>query len=126
MTYSKLRLSKFKVRLQVSFWGAPTHVDVIEFSNVVLRLKNQRSGRKLVYGFSIIMILKGINDVLKSKSPCIFEESMLFVEQKKYRLRSHFADRFCSEIFLLRNDQSTQPVECSRINCPHVIRTKQL
>ena len=42
------------------FWGAPTHEDIIEFSNFLLQLKNQRSGSKTVCGFSIILILKGI------------------------------------------------------------------
>ena len=45
---------------QVSFWGAPTHADIIEFSNFLLQLKNQKSGSKTVCGFSIILILKGI------------------------------------------------------------------
>ena len=45
---------------QASFWGAPTHADIIEFSNFLLQLKNQRSGSKTVCGFSIILILKGI------------------------------------------------------------------
>ena len=48
------------VRLQVSFWGTPTHADIIEFSNFLLRPKNQRSGSKTVCGFSIVLILKGI------------------------------------------------------------------
>ena len=29
LVFSKLRFSKVKVRLQVSFWGAPTHADII-------------------------------------------------------------------------------------------------
>ena len=49
-----------KVTLQVSFWGAPTHADIIEFSNLLLQLKNQRSGSKTMCGFTIILILKGI------------------------------------------------------------------
>ena len=57
-----------QVRFQVSFWGAPTHADIIEFSNFLLQLKNQKPGSKILCGFSIILILKGINDV--SKSPC--------------------------------------------------------
>ena len=36
------------------FWGAPTQEDLL------LQLKNQRSGSKTVCGFSIIVILKGI------------------------------------------------------------------
>ena len=42
------------------FCGAPTHADIIEFWNFLLLLKNQRSASKIVYGFSIILILKGI------------------------------------------------------------------
>ena len=45
---------------QVSFWGAPTHADIIEFENFLLQLKNQRSGNKTMCGFSIILSLKGI------------------------------------------------------------------
>ena len=33
--FSKLRFSK-----QVSFWGAPTYADIIEFLNFLLQLKN--------------------------------------------------------------------------------------
>ena len=42
------------------FLGAPTHADIIEFSNFLLPLKNLRSGSKTMCGFSIILILKGI------------------------------------------------------------------
>ena len=42
------------------FWGAPTHADIIEFSNFLLQLKNERSGSKSVCGFSVILILKGV------------------------------------------------------------------
>ena len=45
---------------QISFWGAPTHADIIEFQNFLLQFKNQRSESKNVCGFSIILILKGI------------------------------------------------------------------
>ena len=41
------------------FQGAPTHADIIEFSNL-LQLKNQRLGNKAVCGFSNIFSLKGI------------------------------------------------------------------
>ena len=44
-----------KVHLQVSFWGAPTHTDIIEFSNFLLQLKNQRSGSRTVCGFSTFL-----------------------------------------------------------------------
>ena len=52
------------VRLQFTFWGAPTHPDIIEVSNFFLQLKNQS---KSVGGFSIIFILKGIMTFQKSK-----------------------------------------------------------
>ena len=44
----------------VQFLGAPTHVDIIEFENFLLQLKNQSSGSKTLCDFSIILILKGI------------------------------------------------------------------
>ena len=43
----------------VSFLGAPTHADIIEFWNFLLQLKDQRSGSKTLCSFSIILILKG-------------------------------------------------------------------
>ena len=51
---------KWRISYFLSFWGAPTHADIIEFWNFILQLKNQRSGNKSVCGFSIILILKGI------------------------------------------------------------------
>ena len=82
MAYSNLRFSKFKkVHLHISFWGTPTHADIIEFPNFLLQLKNQRSGTKTVHGFSIILILKGIK--LRDFK---FKESMLFIDQK-YKLQ---------------------------------------
>ena len=60
-----------KSSTQVSLWGAPTHADIIEFSNFLLQHKNQRSKNKIVCGFSIIFIK--------------VKESMHFVEQK-YKL----------------------------------------
>ena len=36
------------------------HADSIEFQKFLSQLKNQRSGSKAVYGFCIILILKGI------------------------------------------------------------------
>ena len=84
MTYSKLRFSKFKkVRLQVSFWGAPTHADIMEFLNFLLKLKNQRSGSKTVCGFSIIFYFERIYDVLKSTSPCFLLNKNINFNKKK-------------------------------------------
>ena len=36
---------------QVSFWGAPTHADIIEFQNVLLQLKTRGLGAKLRVAF---------------------------------------------------------------------------
>ena len=59
--FSKLRFSGFKIFvIMVSFWGAPTHTDIIEFQNFLLQLKHQRSGSTTVFDFSIILILTGI------------------------------------------------------------------
>ena len=56
--FSKLRFSGFEKF--ASFKRAPTPVDIIEFLNFSLQLKNQRSGNKNVCGFCVILILKGI------------------------------------------------------------------
>ena len=60
---------------QVSFWGAPTHADIIEFSKFLMQLKNQRSGRKTVCDFLLLLFLK---ELLYFK----VKESMPFFEQK--------------------------------------------
>ena len=58
---NELRFFKFKkFRLLISFWGTLTHSNIIEFSNFLLQLKNQRSESKTVCGFPSIFILKGI------------------------------------------------------------------
>ena len=36
----------------ISFWGAPTHADIIEYSNFLLQLNNQRLGGKALSDFS--------------------------------------------------------------------------
>ena len=54
------RFLSFKICHQVSFWGALSHEDIIEFSDFLLQLKNQRSGSKTVCGLSVIFIFKGI------------------------------------------------------------------
>ena len=51
---------------QVSFWGAPTHADITEFSNFLLQLKNERSGNKTVWRF-YYLFLKEMYDALKSR-----------------------------------------------------------
>ena len=48
-----------KVDLHVIFRGAPTHAGTIELSNLLLQLKNERSGSKTVCSSSIIFILNG-------------------------------------------------------------------
>ena len=40
---------------------------------------------------------------------------------KFLRLCSQY-DRFYSKIIMLRNDLFTQPAECSRMKCPHVMK----
>ena len=50
----------WKICHQVSFWGSPTHTDIIEFLNFLLQLKNQMSVNESVCSFSIILILKEI------------------------------------------------------------------
>ena len=57
---SKLFFLGLENLLSGQFWGAPTHTDIIEFSNFLLQLKNERSGSKSVCGFSVILILKGV------------------------------------------------------------------
>ena len=64
-----------KVCLQVSFWGAQTHTDVIKLLKFLLQIENQRSGRKTVCGFSIIF---NWVEIMRFE----VKESMLFVEQK--------------------------------------------
>ena len=62
----KLRFSK--LCLQVSFGGASTHADIIEFWNFLLQLKNQRCGSKTLSGFShFIFTFERNYDVLKLK-----------------------------------------------------------
>ena len=53
-------LLRLKVRLQVSFWGAPAQADIIEFSDFLLQFKNQKARSKTARGFSISFILKEI------------------------------------------------------------------
>ena len=61
MTYSNFDFKSLNSSSAGQFLGiAPTHADIIEFSNFFQQPKNQRSGSKTVRGFSIIFILKGI------------------------------------------------------------------
>ena len=53
VTDEKNRITQI-VRFQVSFWGAPTHIDIIELSNILWQLKSQRFESKTVCGFSVI------------------------------------------------------------------------
>ena len=56
-------------------------LDIIEFSNFLLQLKNLRSVSKTVCGFLIILILQGI---MMSKSPCIlFNKNINFNKNKR-------------------------------------------
>ena len=61
MTYSKLRLRKFKNFVSRLVFGDHQNTQIsLNFQTSCLQLKNQRSGSKTVCGFSIILILKGI------------------------------------------------------------------
>ena len=52
-----------------SFWGVPTHADVIEFSNFLLRIKTQkRLAAKLCVAYYYFSFERNY-DVLKSKGP---------------------------------------------------------
>ena len=73
-----LQFSKFKKCLQVTFWGAATHADIIEFSNFLFQLKNQCLGAKLCVAFQLFWFWK---ELWRFK----VKVSMLFVEQK-YKL----------------------------------------
>ena len=54
---------------QSSFWGVPTHADVIEFSNFLLRIKTQkRLVAKLCVAYYYFSFERNY-DVLKSKGP---------------------------------------------------------
>ena len=58
----------FKYLSQCQILGAPTHSDIIELENFLLQLKNRRSGGKSLFGFSIILILKGITTFLSQRA----------------------------------------------------------
>ena len=60
LTFTKLRFSELK--------RAPTHTDIIEFSNFLLQLKNQRSVTKTVWLFYYFNFERNY-DVLKPTSP---------------------------------------------------------
>ena len=64
---------------QVSFWGAPTHADIMNFQTSCCNLKIIGLGAKLFF-FSYYFSFERNYDTLKSK-----KESMHFVEQK-YKL----------------------------------------
>ena len=57
--------------IQVSFWGALTQADIIEFSNFLVQLKNSEVSEQN-YGWLFYYFYFERNyDVLKSKSRCI-------------------------------------------------------
>ena len=60
LTFTKLRFSELK--------RAPTHTDIIEFSNFLLQLKNQRSVTRTVWLFYYFNFERNY-DVLKPTSP---------------------------------------------------------
>ena len=50
--YPKLQFPKFKMFVSRSVFGVLQLTQISEFSNFLLQLKNQRSGSKIVSGFS--------------------------------------------------------------------------
>ena len=69
-------------------------LDIIEFSNFLLQLKNLRSVSKTVCGFLIILILQGI---MMPKSPCIlFNKNINFNKNKrnqKWKIPQSFREK---------------------------------
>ena len=59
-TFIRLRFYGFKKFVTRLVLWSSNHVDIAEFSNFLLQLKNQRLGSKILCGFCIILILKGI------------------------------------------------------------------
>ena len=78
----KTHLPKFwlvqvwEIRLQVSFWGAPTHAHIAEFYNFLLQLKIQVWKQKRVWPFYWFTFERNY-DVLKSKNPCFLSNKKL-------------------------------------------------
>ena len=78
----KTHLPKFwlvqvwEIRLQVSFWGAPTHAHIAEFYNFLLQLKIQVWKQKRVWPFYWFTFERNY-DVLKSKNPCLLSNKKL-------------------------------------------------
>ena len=62
----------------MSFWGAPTHADIMDIWNFLLQLKNQRFGSKTVCGFSIIFILIGIMTFSSRRIHAFFKQNINF------------------------------------------------
>ena len=77
-TFSKLR---FPGQIpQVSFWGAPTHADIIDFNLLVAAQKSEFWEQNCVWFFCYFDFERNY-DVLKSKSPCIlFNKNINFNE----------------------------------------------
>ena len=55
--------------------GSSTHADVIEFSNFLCQLKNQRSGSKTVYGFSVMIFVEQNINFNKNETELKMENS---------------------------------------------------
>ena len=85
MTFSKLRFSKFKKFVSSSFFlGALTHADIIEFSNFLLQLKNERSGSKIVWLFCYVNFERNYDVFL---SPCILLNKNINFNKNKTELK---------------------------------------
>ena len=68
MTRSEVQFDKFKKFVsRPIFLGAPNQADIIEFSNFLLQLRNQRAGNKTLWLFYYFYFERNY-DVLKSKN----------------------------------------------------------
>ena len=56
---------------------------------LILQLKNQRSGSKIVYGISIILSFERTYDVSNSKSPCICFKKKFNKNEAKSKMENH-------------------------------------
>ena len=79
----KLRFWKFKKFFSDQVVG---ELQLIEFSNLLLQLKNQGSESKTVCGFFISFTLKGVM-TLNSKSPCFLLDKNMKFDKNKTELK---------------------------------------
>ena len=94
----------------------------MEFSNFLLQLKNQRSRSKTVCGFFII--LKGLNDVLKSKSPCILLNKNLNFNKNETESKMENPTHSFRETNLVL--QLIQESQIKKLNCDELELAKEI